>query len=166
MSPTARLVAAALRDSPAASLLARWEATQRAAAVIAAACRSISGFDPETPGACELRGEVLWLCCPTPSHSAKLRQAVPRLLSELAANGMAVYEVKTRVHTLDTTYPGDGTVTPSSDSRPEMAWPESGVQAIDAVTALAGAIDESPLRQAAAKLAATLRKRAGRPAAN
>ncbi len=40
----------------AARLLARWEATQRAARSIAPVCRSLaSGFDPLVPGRCELR---------------------------------------------------------------------------------------------------------------
>ena len=50
---TPRLLAAVLRDSPeAASLLARWEATQRAALAIAPTCRSIVGVDPLAPGVC------------------------------------------------------------------------------------------------------------------
>lgn len=160
MSATPRLVAAALRDSPqAAVLLARWEATQRAALSIAAACRSVAGFDPVKPGACELRGETLWLNLPSPSHSAKLRQATPRLLSNLAASGVRVYEVKTRVQAAVTSYPGDGTGTPSSGSSPGIAWPLNDESAVAAVTELAASIAESPLKQAAQRLAATLRKR-------
>ena len=160
MSATPRLVAAALRDSPQASLLlARWEATQRAALSIAAACRAVAGFDPIQPGACELRGETLWLNLPSPSHSAKLRQATPRLLSNLAADGIRVYEIKTRVQPAVTSYPGDGTATPSSGSSPGIAWPSNDERAVAAVTELVGAIAESPLKQAAQRLAVTLRKR-------
>ena len=160
---TARLLAAVLRDSPeAASLLARWEATQRAALAIAPTCRSIVGIDTLAPGVCELRGEILWLSLPSPSASAKLRQATPRLLSSLVADGLRVYEIKTRVQPAVTSYPGDGTVTPSSPPTPGMAWPGNGERAVAAVAELAGSIEESPLREAAKKLAATLRGRAGR----
>ncbi|MDQ3215771.1 MAG: hypothetical protein M3P99_06800 [Pseudomonadota bacterium] len=160
MLPAPRLIAAALRDSPeAASLLARWEATQRAAHTIAQECRAIAGFDPLIPGACELRGETLWLNLPSPSHLAKLRQVTPRLLSNLAADGVRVYEIKTRVQPAVTTYPGDGTITLSRDSSPGIDWPPNGERAVAAVAALAGAIAESPLKQAAQKLAATLSRR-------
>ncbi len=161
MPTTARLIAAALRDSPqTASLVARCEAAQRAALAIAPACRLVAGFDPLTPGACELRGETLWLSLPSSSHSAKLRQATPRLLSDLAAGGIRVYEIKTRVQPAVTSYPGDGTVTPSSDSSRGQPWPPSGERAAAAVAGLAGSVGESPLKEAARKLAATLGRRA------
>src|SRR5215203_6380276 len=134
MSATPRLIAAALRDSPqAAELLARWEATQRAAASISAACRAMAGFDPVAPGACELRGETLWLNLPSPSHSAKLRQATPRLLSNLAADGIRVYEIKTRVQPAVTSYPGDGTATSLGDSSSDRPWRVSDDAAVAAV---------------------------------
>lgn len=160
MSATPRLVAAALRDSPqAALLLARWEATQRAALSIAPACRAMVGFDPVRPGACELLGETLWLNLPSPSHSAKLRQATPRLLSNLAASGIRVYEVKTRVQPAVTSYPGDGSALPSSGPSPGIAWPLNNERAVAAVAELAGSIAESPLKRAAERLAATLHGR-------
>ncbi|HYM48223.1 MAG TPA: hypothetical protein VES91_07055 [Burkholderiaceae bacterium] len=159
-----RLLAAALRDSPhAASLLARWEATQRAALAIAPACRSIAGFDPLEPGMCELRGEILWLSLPSPSASAKLRQATPRLLSNLAADGIKVYEIKTRVQPAVTSYPGDGSLGPSSNSSHGIAWPPNDERAAAAVAALAGSLGQSPLKEAAQKLAATLRERLKQP---
>lgn len=164
MPATARLIAAALHDSPeAASLLARWEATQRAARAIAPVCRAIAGFDSLVPGVCELRGEILWLNLPSSSHSAKLRQAMPRLLSTLAADGIRVYEIKTRVQPSVTSYPGDGSLTPSSDSSPGIAWPGNDAHAVAAVAELAGSIEDSPLKEAAQKLAATLEKRLKRP---
>lgn len=162
MPPTPRLIAAALRDSPqAAALIARWEATQRAAQIIAPACLAMAGFDPLQPGACELQGETLWLNLPSPSHLAKLRQATPRLLSNLAADGIRVYEIKTRVQPAVTSYPGDGRRGPLSESSYGMPWPRNDERAAAAVTQLAGSIAESPLKQAAEKLAVTLRKRAG-----
>jgi len=164
MSATARLIAAALRDSPeAASLLARWDATQRAALAITPTCRTLAGFDALAPGVCELRGDTMWISVPSPSHSAKLRQATPRLLSDLAADGIRVYEVKTRVQPAVTSYPGDGTATPSSSSSHGVAWPSNDGSAVAAVAGLAGSMGESPLKEATRKLAETLRKRqAGR----
>jgi hypothetical protein len=163
---TPRPIAAALRDSPhAAALIARWEASQRAALAIAPACRLVAGIDSLEPGICELRGDILWLSLPSPSHSAKLRQAMPRLLSTLAADGFKVYEIKTRVQPAVTSYPGDGRLVASSASSysiPRVPWPHSGQDAAAAVATLAESVPESPLKTAAQRLAATLRKRAGR----
>ena len=160
MSAAPRLISAALRDSPhAALLLARWEATQRAAESIAAACRAVAGFDPVLPGACELRGETLWLNLPSPSHSAKLRQATPRLLSNLAADGIRVYEIKTRVQPAVTSYPGDGTAPRSGDSSYGSPWRVSDDSAVAAVAQLADSLADSPLQRAAQKLASTLERR-------
>lgn len=166
MSSSARLIATALRDSPqAASLIARFEATQRAALAIAPTCRLVAGIDALEPGVCELRAETLWISLPSPSHSAKLRQATPRLLSILAADGFRVYEIKTRVQPAVTSYPGDGSPGPSSrSSNPSrgLPWPPSGEKAAASVTALVGSVGESPLKEAVRRLAATLRKRASR----
>jgi hypothetical protein len=166
MSSSARLIAAVLRDSPqAASLIARFEATERAALAIAPACRAVAGIDALKPGVCELRGETLWLSLPSPSHSAKLRQATPRLLSTLAADGFKVYEIKTRVQPAVTSYPGDGSLAPSSRSSgpsPGLPWPRSGEAAAASVAKLVDSVGESPLREAVMKLAATLRKRVSR----
>ena len=166
MPSSARLIATALRDSPqAASLIARWEATQRAALAIAPACRVVAGIDPLKPGVCELRGETLWLSLPSPSHSAKLRQATPRLLSTLAADGFRVYEIKTRVQPAVTSYPGDGSPEPSSSSSDRsrgLPWPRTGKDAAVTVAELVDAVAQSPLKEAVRRLAATLRKRASR----
>ena len=158
---TVRRIADALRDSPqAAALLARCEASRRAACAIAPICRTLGGFDPLLPGACELRGETLWLTLPSPSYVAKTRQALPRLLSALAADGMAVYEIKTRVQPAVTSYPTSGSSSASSYSTSEMQWPRTGQVAIESVANIAGRLNDSPLKRAAQKLAATLRKRA------
>ena len=126
MSSSARLIATALRDSPqAASLIARWEATQRAALASPPHVASLPASIPLEPGVCELRGETLWLSLPSPSHSAKLRQAAPRLLSTLAADGFRVYEIKTRVQPAVTSYPGDGSPEPSSHRESRLPWPRT-----------------------------------------
>jgi len=155
---TARPIAAALRDSPeAASLIARWEATQRAAQCIAPVCRSLaSGFDPLVPGRCELRDAVLWLNPTSTAQAAKLRQAMPSLLSCLRSEGVQVYEIKFRVQAGVTPYPGQGSGGPSS---PAEAWPSASERAIDAVSKLALTIVDSPLKLAASRLASTLRRR-------
>lgn len=158
MPDLARPIAAALRDSPeAASLIARWEATQRAAQCIAPICRSLaSGFDPVVPGCCELRDSVLWLNPSSTAQSAKLRQAMPRLLSCLRSEGIQVYEVKFRVQPVVTPYPRQGSADPSSSSE---RWPTASARAVEAVGELALTVGISPLKYAVARLAATLRKR-------
>jgi hypothetical protein len=155
---SARSVAETLRDTPeAAALLARWEATQRAARCIAPICNSLAaGFDPLTPGRCELRDAALWLIPASAAQSAKLRQAMPRMLSSLQAEAIKVYEIKFRVQPVVTPYPGQGSQGVSSSGEP---WPSVGGHAISAVGELALTVKESPLKSAAEHLLATLRKR-------
>lgn len=159
-SLTARSVARVLQDSPeAAMLVARWEASQRAAHVIAPLCSSLAaGFDPA--GNCVVQDRVLWLTASSAAQSAKLRQAAPRLLSALGADGIAVYELKTRIQPGGSSYPRGGTHAVSSDDR----WLRPGKLASSTMSELALTIAESPLKTAVERLARTLRKRAGNQA--
>jgi hypothetical protein len=158
MSSPAQPLAEALRNAPeAARLLARWEATQRAARGIAPVCRSLaSGFDPLDPGRCELRDDVLWLIASSTAQSAKLRQSTPRLLTTLSGAGIRVYEIRVRVEPGITGYPEQGSTPPSS---PDAAWLRPGSSAGDAVGKLALTVRESPLKRAIERLATTLTKR-------
>lgn len=150
-----------LRDAPeAAQLLARWEATQRAARSIAPECRSLaSGFDPLLPGRCESRDGVLWLTAASTAQAAKLRQAIPRLQTALSSEANRVYEIRVRVEPGIRGYPEQGSVAPSSV---DAAWLQPGRGAGEAVSKLALTVRESPLRQAVLRLATTLQKRARR----
>jgi hypothetical protein len=161
VSSPAKPLAEVLRNSPeAATLLARWEATQRLARSIAPACRSLaSGFDPLVPGRCELRDGVLWLTASSTAQSAKLRQATPRLLSTLGGEGIQVYEIRVRVEPGITGYPEQGSTPPSSQ---DAAWLRPASSAGETVGKLALTFRESPLKRAVERLAATLRKRAQR----
>lgn len=161
MSNPAQPLAEVLRNAPeAARLLARWEATQRAARGIAPVCRSLaSGFDPLVPGRCELRDGVLWLTASSTAQSAKLRQSTPRLLTTLGGEGIQVYEIRVRVEPGITGYPEQGSPPPSS---PDAGWLTPGSSAGEAVGKLALTVRESPLKKAIERLAATLRKRAKR----
>lgn len=158
-STTARSVAAILRDSPeAAMLVARWEASQRAARCIAPACSELAaGFDPLAAGCCELRDSVLWLTVGSAAQSAKLRQAVPRLLSFLGADGLQVWEIKTRVRPSDSCYPGRSNA-PVADF--DQRWLHPSATVAVTIGELALTVQDSPLKNAVERLAATLRKRA------
>ena len=161
MSSPAKPLADVLRSTPeAARLLARWEATQRAARSIAPVCRSVaSGFDPLLPGRCELRVSVLWLTASSTALSAKLRQATPRLLTTLGVEGIQVYEIRIRVEPGITGYPEQGSTPPSSL---DTGWLTPGANAGEAMGKLALTVGESPLKAAIERLAATLRKRSKR----
>jgi hypothetical protein len=161
VSSAAKPLADVLRDAPeAARLLARWEATQRAARCLAPVCRSLaSGFDPLIPGRCELRDGVLWLSASSTAQAAKLRQATPRLLTTLGSEGIQVYEIRVRVEPGITGYPEQGTTPPSSL---DAGWLSPGSNAGEAVGKLALTVADSPLKKAIERLAATLRKRAKR----
>lgn len=158
MASPARLVAAALRDTPeASSLLARWETSQAISRVLAPLARSVApGLDLLKPGCCELREGVLWIAVDSAAEAAKLRQAAPRLLAELVSHGMQVYEMKTRVQAGNTTYPGQGTAGPSS---PGLDYPPVTARGAAAVQAAAEHLPASALQSALRRLAATLDRR-------
>ncbi len=159
MSDPAQSLSSVLRSAPeAARLLARWEASQRAARVIAPVCRALaSGFDPLAPGRCELREALLLLTATSTAQAAKLRQATPRGLSALAVEGIQIIDVRVRVQPGVTGYPEQGSAPASS---PDAAWLKPGAGAGEQVDQLARQVRESPLKRAVERLAATLRKRA------
>ena len=161
MSNPAQPLAEVLRNAPeAARLLARWEATQRAARSIAPVCRSLaSGFDPLEPGRCELRDSVLLLTASSSALSAKLRQSIPRLLTTLGGEGIQVYEIRVRVEPGITGYREQGSTPPSSL---DAGWLTPGSSAGEAMGKLALTVQDSPLKEAIERLAATLRQRAKR----
>jgi hypothetical protein len=154
----ARPLAEALRDTPeTASLVARWEATERAARCIAPLCRSLAaGFDPLVPGHCELRDGVLLLTVSSASQSAKLRQAIPRLRSSLGSDGSQVYEIRIRIKPGIMGYPEQGSSAALNDS---LRWPIPSMSAVDRVRELALTVGEGRLQQAVERLAYTLTKR-------
>ncbi len=86
---------------------------------------------------------------------------MPRLLSALAADGSKVNEIRTRVQPAVTSYPGDGRAEPSSDAS-SLHWPPNDERAVAAVVKLVDSVTDSPLKDAARRLAATLQKRADR----
>jgi hypothetical protein len=161
MASPARLVAATLRDAPgAASLLARWEASQAVSRVLAPLARSVlPSLDLQKPGCCELREGVLWIAVDSAAESAKLRQAAPRMLSEIISHGMQVYEMKTRVQAGNSTYPGQGTVGASSLG---IDYPPVTAQGVAAVRDAADQLPISALQNALQRLAATLNRRCER----
>jgi hypothetical protein len=159
VSDPARPLSDVLRNAPeAARLLARWEATLRAARCISPVCRLLaSGFDPLLPGRCELRDGVLWLTASSTAQAAKLRQSTPRLLATLGTEGLQVYEIRVRVEPGITGYPEEGSKPPSS---PDAGWLRPAESAGQEVGKLALTVRESPLRSAIERLAATLTRRA------
>lgn len=141
-------------------LVARWEASQRAARCIAPACSELAaGFDPMAPGCCELRDSVLWLTVGSAAQSAKLRQAAPRLLSLLGADGLRVWEIKTRVRPGNSCDPGHPSF---SAADLDQRWLNPSSTVADTIGELALTVQNPPLKNAVERLAATLRKRARR----
>jgi hypothetical protein len=70
-----------------------------------------------------------------------------------------VYEVRVRVQPGATGYPEQGSAPPSSQ---DAGWLKPGPGASEEVDQLARKVRESPLKRAVERLAATLKKRAGR----
>lgn len=161
MSNAPRPVAEALRESPAAALIARCETAQAIGRLLAPLARSVApGIDLRAPGCCELRDGVLWIAVDSAAEATKLRQAAPRLLAALSSHGTRVYEMKTRVQAGDTSYPGQGTGEASSFGVPFAPVTDRGAGAVEAV---ARQLPESTLQQALRRLAVTLRRRCGTP---
>jgi hypothetical protein len=153
----ARPIAEGLRESAgSAALLARYEAAQAIARVLQPIARSSApGIDLQVSNV-DLRDGVLWVAVRSAAESAKLRQAAPRMLAALTANGWQVYEMRTRIQAGITSYPGQGTTVPSS---PEMAFSEASNRSIATVETAARGLPDSALRRAIERLAATLRRK-------
>ncbi|MCS6944289.1 MAG: hypothetical protein RMK97_02535 [Sutterellaceae bacterium] len=101
-----RLVAEALADSPAAALVRRALDSQRIAKAINRSGTPLPpAFDPLAPGACELRGDTLWLVAPSPAAAAKMRQSLPQLLQALSRQGFDLTEIKVRLQPRRMSYP-------------------------------------------------------------
>lgn len=168
-----RSLAAALADSPAASLLARLDQIQRIGRTLAGAVsRVVPDFDACDPRAVALKGDVLTLNASSAAQAAKLRQAVPGLLLHLHQNGVQVTEIRVRVQPALTSYPEQPT-TPEPATRPSAALSGAegaadaegtsrppvvaGAQAL--ADTLATALPDSPLRRAAERLQAAFARR-------
>ena len=160
MPDIARPIAAGLRElAGPAALLERWETAQAVGRVLAPVARSLApGIDLLAQGRCDLRDGVLWIAVQSAAESAKLRQAAPRMLATLSANGWQVYEMKTRVQAGATSYPGQGTDVPSSSGTAFATVTDRGVAAVESA---ARELPESPLQRAVERLAETLRRRSG-----
>lgn len=153
----ARPIAEGLRESAGpAALLARYEAAQAIARVLQPIARSSAPGINLQVGNVDLRDGVLWITVRSAAESAKLRQAGPRMLAALTANGWQVYEMRTRVQAGITSYPGQGTTVPSS---PEMAFSEASNRSVTGLENAARALPESALRSAIERLAGTLRRK-------
>jgi hypothetical protein len=168
-----RSLAAALADSPAASLLARLDQIQRIGRTLAgAAARVAPDFDACDPRAVALKGDVLLLNAFSAPQAAKLRQAIPSLLLHLHQNGVQVTEIRVRVQPALTSYPEQPT-TPERPGRPSAA-PSGATDSTDAkgttrppvvagaqalADQLAATLPDSPLRRAAERLQAAFARR-------
>jgi hypothetical protein len=169
MSPTARSLGQALADAPAAAaLMARVAASQRAAGIVAPVCAELTPeYDPNRPGACELREGVLRLYVRSNAQSAKLRQATPRLLQSLHRQGLEVSEIRFAIQP-----PGASEASaaaPGTDPREALPRGELEREAARSLQAplafarkLALTLPTGALREAAGRLDASLRRRLAR----
>jgi hypothetical protein len=163
MTPKPRRLPDALAQSEAgAALIQRCAASQRAAAIIESECAHIvPGFSPVQSRSCELRGTTLRLNAQSPAQVAKLRQAVPRLLSRLQQRGLDVIEIKIGVQpralssSVRQNAPDVAAATAASGPSRRSPYREVG-PALRFAQKLALTLQDSPLRAAAQRLAASL----------
>ena len=163
MTPKPRHLPDALAQSEAgAALIQRYLASQQAAQVIQSECaRIVPDFSAVQSGSCDLHGTTLRVNALHPAQVAKLRQAVPRMLSRLRLHGLDVIEIKIAVQPRPLS---------SSQRQPVMdapAWAASGdrlrrrsdlqiAAAMGFAERLVLTLQDSPLRSAAQRLAASL----------
>jgi hypothetical protein len=153
-----RALAQALAVSPAAALAASVAAARRAARALAPECARLGmHLDLETPGRCELRGTKLVVRVPSAAQSTKLRQALPRLVEALRAEGIPVEEIALRVQPLGDNEPPAAAVDPARYG-PPRAPSAPGARAVGA---LALALPVSDLRRALERLEKTLARSGG-----
>jgi hypothetical protein len=163
MTPKPRHLPDALAQSEAgAALIRRCSQSQRAAAVIDSECADIvPGFSPIQSRSCELRGTTLRVNAQYPAQVAKLRQAVPRLLSRLQQQGLDVIEIKIGVQpralSSSVQQPAPDASAAAAAGGPCRRCSDRQIApALKFAKKLALTLEDSPLRTAALRLAASL----------
>jgi hypothetical protein len=167
----ARSLADALADSPAGPLIARIARMRRISRALAEAVAPLApDFDAHDPWAVELREGVLLLNARSAAQAAKLRQGVPGLLLHLHQDGAQVTEIRVKVQPARMSYPERANDHPqvsagaetgtcgSTEAAVRTALPTAvaGVKELAAV--LSSSLPDSPLKQAAGRLQAALRR--------
>jgi hypothetical protein len=168
MLTAARSISAALRDSPAAPLLSRLEHMQALQQALGPSLAQIApSLDLARAGAVELREATLILNTSSAAQAAKLRHAVPGILRFLHQRGAQVNHIQVRVQpTLSSerdggTAPADGSL--HANARESKVYASDNLQAaLMAAEKLTLTISESPLRDAANRLLATLQRQLAR----
>lgn len=105
---------------------------------------------PPLDAACQVmrsQDDTLTLSVPTPAHSAKLRQILPRLASSLQAGGWQVNEIRVRVQAGPLRYPQPQSI--HGGVRPEIS-----ANGVDAFAELRDTLPDGPLADALARLLA------------
>ncbi len=143
--------------SATASLLARVRASERVAQTLSRSSVQVPGFDPQTPGSCELRGRTLHLRAASSAVAAKLRQTLPSLLATLQRQGVDLIEIKIRVQPRSAAYPNEG-IQHTNTSEIQTLRRSALTHAREFAQTLAGQLADSPLRQAAEKLGRSLKR--------
>jgi hypothetical protein len=166
-----RSLADALAESAAGPLLARVALAQQVSRTLADIVASLApDFDVNDASACNLREGVLLLNARSPAQAAKLRQGVPGMLRRLHQTGAQVTEIRVRVQPARMSYPERANDLPQVSPRGESAPADSpepphptglptavaGVK--DLAQTLAHALPDSPLRRAAARLEAAVKR--------
>jgi hypothetical protein len=161
----AHLLAKALADSAAASLVRRVADSQRVAEALAGADLSLlPAFDPLAPGTCDVREKTLVLFVGSPASAAKMRQSLPQLLAWLNRQGFDLTEIKMRLQPERMSYrlsltdeTGQGVSSEAVATAPEAVPHIAGALALAEKLALT--FPDTNIGNAAQRLAARLRRR-------
>lgn len=156
MHPGKTLVEA-LAETPAAALIARCERADLAARLILAALGESTTRPGQPPNLrCQIREHALLVFAPSAAQAAKLRQAIPRLLTVLRERGLNVSEIRIRIQPNLSAEPTEGTPDALSAAANSSQPRPSAAAALQLAERLAATLRPSPLRDAAERLARRL----------
>ncbi len=162
MRAPCKTAAEALADGPVAGLLIQARLLGKAAALIETVSRDLgASLPPLLPTHCSLQGRTVIITVSTSSHAAKLRQRLSRIQQAVADHLPEVTGIRIRLQPGSTNYrmpgiePAKG-MSVTADNRPDQS------AAMQFADDLAEKLHDSPLREAALRLRASLRqKKAG-----
>lgn len=162
MTAARRLQHALSESATGAEIMHRFAASQRAARAISSECqRIVPDLEPSRCGVCDLRNGTLRLNARSTAQLSKLRQALPRLLTQLRQQGLDVSEIKLGVQprplsSSDRADPHSDRACGTAQTGVDLKSESNRKAAREFASKLALTLPESPLKQAVDRLLQSL----------
>jgi len=166
MKPPCKSAAEALAESPVAEILERACLLDQISAAVEAGARELVAGSPSPPALrCALQGNIVIVSVGTPALAAKLRQRTGSLLQHVRERWPQITGIRVRLQPGGMNYPMPGGAAPGTAQpvgRPTVTGNDLEA-ARRFADDLADELGDSPLRDAARRLQATLRDKRGTP---